>query len=153
MALNKKDYETINTIMRTVVKEELTPLQKEVNELKKAINTLSKDNAKVETAKPAKTSKTSTSKTSKKSTKLSPVGVSKKASDKVIQFVTNKAEKSIAWKSWIDHDEQFKPMDSVAQKYKATRKGKKYTFSSRENALAFYEELKVLFPKATFERA
>lgn len=67
MALNKKDLETINTMLTTVVKAELTPLQKEVSELKKSINALSKDNAKPETKKATKTTKTSKSSTPKKS--------------------------------------------------------------------------------------
>lgn len=140
MALNKKDLETIETMLTNVVKAEITPLQKELNDLKKSVNALSKDNAKVESS---KATKTTTSK-SKKSTKTS---------DRALQFVTNKTDKSISWKSWIDHDTEFKPMDTIAQKYKATRKGKKYTFKSAQSANAFYTELTALFPKATFERA
>lgn len=143
MALNKKDLETIETMLTNVVKAEITPLQKELNDLKKSVNALSKDNAKVESSKATKTTKTSKS-TSKKSTKTS---------DRALQFVTNKTDKSISWKSWIDHDTEFKPMDTIAQKYKATRKGKKYTFKSAQSANAFYTELTKLFPKAQFERA
>lgn len=148
MALNKKDLETIETMLTNVVKAEITPLQKELNDLKKSVNALSKDNAKVESSKATKTSTSKTSKTSKSTPKKST-----KTSDRVLQFITNKTEKSISWKSWIDHDTEFKPMDTIAQKYKATRKGKKYTFKSAQSANAFYTELTALFPKAQFERA
>ena len=86
---------------------------------------------------------------------LSPVGVSKKSKKSVdpMEFVLDAKKRTVSWTKWIDHDLQFKPMDEVAKKYKATRKNKTYTFKDSKSANGFYKELKELFPDAKAKMA
>lgn len=91
---------------------------------------------------------------------LSPVGVSKtqKISTDAkkgsgLKFTTCKKDLTVQWDSWMDHDEQFKPMDEIAKKYKATRKKKTYTFSNRDDAMGFITSLEKLFPLAKIKKA
>ena len=121
-------------------------LDKQTEQILKGVEKIvSKSNA------PVVETKAIESKPSKES-KKSPKAKSNKTLEP-INFVLNIKERTIGWASWIDHDEQFVPMDEIAQKYNATRKGKKYTFKTAKSANGFWVDIQHRFPDLKYKQA